>query len=336
MAKSTPKSSPAKRKAKDSTPNTRSSKRRAASSKDFFAATESTTALSEEDSFRRRNAAEFGEGPIKVEEADSNTSCAPLDVAVSGGPPSPVVRLSAPCEVEDARRTDAIHGSASEHDDREDVLNAILMKNFNEDLTRYAVNQLLQDARGSAGQTTDFGITHVEALVGRLKRKGIPQSRLAELLDLLKEGLRRPVAEFFSRVDSLGTMLLPPSPVVSEPALVAVRTRSATPRQELGDRSKIGPSKTLYVEVAPTSKDVLAKFEVAHSPSESSASSSDDEDHQILGSHRGSKYQDDDDEEYQDDNDRTGNLSDHTEGESGTTLLPLSNMALHTLTYAFS
>lgn len=296
MPKSTPtKSTSSKRKARDRTPGSRFSRRQVTNDFALVTPTDSTVTQSEEEAFRRRNAAEFGEVFVKVEdETDA------VDVAPSEAPRVVANRTASLPAARDVHQTAASRDSALEHDDRQSILDSILIEWPNAEMTQHAVNQVLQDARNSAGFGTDFGITHVEDCINRLKRKSIAKTRLAELVGLLQKGLQEHFTQFRARVESLGRAQSSPS-LLSETPQADTDKHHATEVMTMYPKPKPGSSQALYVEVAPTSKEELAKIEASRCSSDGNSASSSDEDQDVSrSSQKNSTYQDDDDEEYRD------------------------------------
>jgi len=192
-------------------------------------------------------------------------------------------------------------------DDREKLLDYVLLGTFGFEARQHAVDQLFEAARDSAASKADFGVACVEATVSRLKRKGIKEQRLTEVLTMLQDGvyeqvrarvepLGGPLPLPRARVDSLGEPLqLPlPSPLPQPSGRVATRPTSNATRTGVSD---VLESRRSPVVIPHPGKQRSARSEYVHTPSDSDSSS--DEDETIVpGSQRNSKFRDDDDEDY--------------------------------------
>jgi len=244
-------------------------------------------ALPETEIFRQRHASVFGDVVLKVEEPDTAgvSACAPSAVE-----------------------------SNEQESEQEKVLDGILIGGFGSEARRHAVDQLIEAARWSAASETDYGVTYVEATISRLKRKGIDEPRLVEVVAMLQEGLWQPFLQFRARVDSLGGSL--PSPVCLLPGAepVAVVTSTATDLNGLSDHLQLRSSQSLSANFPLGGKGKSARSEP---PSESADSSSDDET-VTPGSQKNSRYRDDDDDEYVDSSSYTAQHHEQVEQEDGT------------------
>ena len=195
-------------------PKTRRSKRRATGAGQSSARSGTTTALSQEELFKLRNAAEFD---------DYNTEALSKEVEVKDEPTDTPSR-PANCTQSLATRRDAatmvrrevrpspttssayvVPGAAvTDASDRDSILDTLLSQTFNPEMTHYVVRQILQDAQDYAGRGNEFGIAHIEAQIERLQRKGTPPSRLAEVVKLFQQGLRDLSNKFRSRISTVG------------------------------------------------------------------------------------------------------------------------------------
>lgn len=224
----------------------------------------------------------------------------------------------------DADDLSAYDDTTLEVDDQEKVLDSVLMGTFGSKARRHAVSQLIHAARQSPSSTTDIGLTHIEASLSRLKRKGVSQSRLSEIVAMLQRGFRETLVQFNARVDSLGGT--PPTPQISLSTLPE-RSRAAAENSTATKVSRtIGgiERRSSPALVTPTVKEKLAEFEAAHGSSDSSDSSSGDDDSVVPSSQRHSKFRDDDEEAYVDTSKRAGKTGRPAEHEGGMTSVQLT------------
>jgi len=297
-------SSPLKRKADDHDGGSRSSKRRAVADNDVTSShSQQATpakavsskrkgkmiALSEPQSFKNRHPSIFGGVEVKRETPEQDADAdADADTICVRPPPSPI-----------------------KPDDREKVLDYVLLGTFGFEARQHAVDQLFEAARESAASKADFGVACVEATVSRLKQKGIKEQRLAEVLNMLQDGvyeqvrarvepLGGPLPLPRARVDSLGGPLpLPlPSPLSLPQGFGQVAAKPSNVAKRTGV-SGVFDSRRSPVVNSHKGKQRSARSESVHAPSDSDSSSDDDET-VVPGSQKKSVYRDDDDEEYQD------------------------------------
>ena len=251
--------------------------------------------LPEIELFKQRHASVFGEVEVKVEEPDAGNSSA-----------------RAP--------------SAVDFVEEETICDSVLMREFGLESRRLAVDQLVQAARRNPTSGTDFGVTYVEATVSRLRRKGIDEPRLVEVISMLQEGLWQPLLQFCVRVERLGGLL--PSPLSSPPKAgqVAASTITATNSSVVNDSLNLLTSQPSSASVPLNGTEKPPSYASDLAPSETSDSSSDDNDDDEAtnaGSQRTSKYRDDDDEEYVESCSRTARV----EHQDGTTPVRLTGFS---------
>lgn len=225
-------------------------------------------ALSELELFKQRHSSLFPAVVVKVEEPESDAD----NICVRAPP-------------------------AIDSDDRQKLLDFVLIEDFGSKARRRAVDQLFRAARQSAASETDFCLTYVEATVSRLRRKGIKEKRLIEVVPMLREGI---MEQCRARLDSLGGPL---SPSISVPPPPGIRQVTAFTTADVGPNGannilESRASQEVPAVVSCKGKQRCARSESVHAPSESSDSSSDDEATVVPGSLKNSKYRDDDDEGY--------------------------------------
>jgi hypothetical protein len=294
-------SSPSKRKADDHTDGSRSSKRRAVADSDATPQRAipvrparskgkgKEVAKSELELFKERHNSLFPRGvTVKRETPDTEPEPEPDADKIFVRPPSPI-----------------------KPDDKEKLLDYVLLGTFGFEARQHAVDQLFEAARESASSKADFGVACVEATVSRLKRKGIEEQRLTEVLTMLQDGvyeqvrarvepLGGPLPLPRARVDSLGGPLpLPlPSPLSLPQGFGQVAAKPSNVAKRTGV-SGVFDSRRSPVVNSHKGKQRSARSESVHAPSDSDSSSDDDET-VVPGSQKKSVYRDDDDEEYQD------------------------------------
>ena len=303
-------SSPSKRKADDHDGGSRSSKRRAVADDDAASSTSQRdipvrparskgkgkeVAKSELELFKERHNSLFPRGvTVKRETPDAEPEPEPEPDAdnIFVRPPSPI-----------------------KPDDKERLLDYVLLGTFGFEARQHAVDQLFEAARESAALKADFGVAYVEATVNRLKRKGIKEQRLTEVLTMVQDGLCEQVR---ARVDSFGGPLSLPSPLslpqdfgqaASRASNIANRTGVA------GTRESHSPRQSPVV-VPHKRKQRSAGSESVHTHSESDSSSDDDETI-VPGSQKNSKFRDDDDEDYVENSNASVPHREHVKHEDG-------------------
>ena len=204
-------------------------------------------------------------------------------------------------------------------DDRQRLLDFVLIDEFGSEARRLAVDQLFEAAHQSAASETDLGVTYIEATVDRLKRKGIKEYRLVEVVVMLRDGL---VKHINARLDSLGgplpspLYLPPPPPEIQQVTAVAIRNANSN---DANDLPQSRSSRKVPVVVSHNGKQRPARSESVHTPSESSDSSSDEDETVVPGSQRSSRYRDDDDEDYAEGSRRVARNQEHVKLEDGMT-----------------
>jgi hypothetical protein len=202
-------------------------------------------------------------------------------------------------------------------DDRQRLLDFVLIDEFGSEARRLAVDQLFEAAHQSAASETDLGVTYIEATVDRLKRKGIKEYRLVEVVVMLRDGL---VKHINARLDSLGgplpspLSLPPPPPEIQQVTAVTIRNANSN---DANDLLQSRSSRRVPVVVSHNGKQRPARSESVHTPSESSDSSSDDDETVVPGCQRSSRYRDDDDEDYAEGSSRVARNQEHVKHEAG-------------------
>ena len=176
-------------------PDGRRSKRGLADDGLEAASASPTAALSAEELFKLRNSGEFD---INDEEKDKHvevkdeptggsghTSHAPKQLpSITVPPTAPGHHARSPSGHSPARN---VFGDHSEQIiNREDLLDNLLFQDFSTEMTGYAVQQILQDAKQSADTGNELGVADVEARIDRLQQKGITSHRLDEAVRLFK------------------------------------------------------------------------------------------------------------------------------------------------------
>jgi hypothetical protein len=306
-------SSPSKRKADDHN-GSRSSKRRALADNHVTPSTSQqatlvrpatskgkgkATAVSELELFKERHNSLFPRG-VTVKRETPNPEPDPDNICVPAPP-------------------------GIDPDDREKLLDFVLIEEFGCEARRHAVDQLFQAARRSAASETNFGVPYIEATVSRLKLKGIDEQRLVEVVPMLRDGL---MGQFCARVDFLGgpppsSLPPPPPPAIGQVAAGMMTNLDVTgvPESRLSQKSP--------VVVLNNGKRKLARSE---SPSESSDSSSEDDETVVPGSQKHSRYREDDDEDYVEGCNRATRRQEHIEYDDGmTSAFDCRNSASHML-----
>jgi hypothetical protein len=286
--------------------------------------------LSQEELFKLRNAAEFDdcntetlskEAQVKDEPtgSPSRPTCGTQSLATSHNVAAPGPRnlRSSPA----TSTAHAVSGAAfTDVNDRDNVLDTLLSQTFNPKMTKYVIEQILQDAQNSAGRGNEFGIAYIEAQIQRLQKKGTTPSRLAEVIELFQRGLRDLSNKFHSRISSVGGQVvrLEPSKPKDAPSGNSEHPSEHHVRQQRGNIPERSSTRirSSPVEVASVSQRNLAAFEATHGQSDSSASSSDEE--EDTPSKRISRYLDNDNEEYQVDEDDSPDSRSQCSGDTST------------------
>lgn len=110
-------------------------------------------------------------------------------------------------------------------------------------MTEMAVDRVLQNARQFSTADDHFGVSYVDALIGRLDQRSISAERRAGVVKMLKKGLRQPLELWHGRIKQLGK--LPRSP--RSPS-IAPTTEKSTPTQRVCEPTP-SSSEALYVGV---------------------------------------------------------------------------------------
>jgi hypothetical protein len=310
----------------DSTSSRRSKRRAAGDGSESTASVQSVATLSAEEQFKLKNAAEFDDAEqvkekhveIKDEPAgDSN----PQPPSTAGPSTTAKHHVRSPSVHTPARNV--FGDQTTQVADRENVLDTLLSQDFNTEMTRHAVQQILQDARESAGSDNELGVAYVEARIFRLQQMGIPSSRLSEVVHLFQSSLRGLLDQLSSRIESIGEVSTPRT-------TISAGTRRQAPDQGKhlrvdnhrsvkrthGDTSRAGAAQK---PAAKNRHTQLAAFEAAHSHSDSSDSSSsddqgdDDKADRTRSKLSNSRYLANDDDDYMEDT--NADRSDFTEEE---------------------
>jgi hypothetical protein len=296
-------SSPSKRKADDHTDGSRSSKRRAVADSDATPQRAipvrparskgkgKEVARSELELFKERHNSLFPRGvTVKRETPDAEPEPEPDADNIFVRPPLPI-----------------------KPDDKEKLLDYVLLGTFGFEARQHAVDRLFEAARESTASKADFGVAYIEATVNRLKRKGIEEHRLTEILTMVQDGLFELVRAF---VDSLGGPLSLPSPLSlpQDFGQAAARTMTGTSLNSVNGVYGSHSSRKSPVVVSHNGKQRSVRSE---SPSASSDSSSDDDEAVIPGSQKASRFRDDDDDEYIESISRDTRHHEHVKHEDG-------------------
>lgn len=331
MTRTNPKGHQAsKRSAEGGYPGSRRSKRNAAAHGQLSASAESAVALSQEELFKLRNAAEFDdcntetlskEAQVKDEPTGSPSRPTRGTQSLANSPkavaPEPRIVRSSPA----TPTAHADSGAAfTDVNDRHNVLDALLSSTFNLEMTTYVVEQILQDAQDSAGRGNEFGIAYIEAQIERLQRKGTSPSCVDEVIQLFQRGLRDLSDKFHSRISSVGgqAVRLDPFKPKDAPSVIREHQSGHHVQQQHGtipERSSTRLQSSL-IEVASISQRNFAAFEATHGQSDGSASSSDEE--EDTPSHKISRYLDNDNEEYHVDGDDSPESRSQCSGDTST------------------
>lgn len=293
-------------------PGGRRSKRRAADQASDAASAHPANTLSAEELFKVKNSGEFDDAEqdkdkhVEIKDEPTGDSQQPpstsgISTSATHHARSPPLHTAAPRLFGD-QSTQIVN--------REDLLNNLLSQEFNTEMTRYAVQQILQDARESADTGNELGVAHVEARIDRLQQKGIASSRLSKVIQLFQTGLRDQLHQLSSRIESIGSVSI-------QPALLSAGTGRHALDQDKHSRSHNDSSvksprrgrivtKAASRPATKNSRTPLAAFKASHRQPDSSGSSSDDDDgDNEAGSRRMSKQSryltDDDDDDYRDD-----------------------------------
>lgn len=207
--------------------------------------------------------------------------------------------------------------------DRENVLDTLLSQDFNTEMTRHAVQQILQDARESAGSDNELGVAYVETRISRLQQMGIPSSRLSEVVHIFQSGLRGLLDQLSSRIECIGEVSTPRTTISD-----GIRRYSPCQGKHLrvdnnsSFKRTHGHTSRAEATQKPAGKDrhaQLAAFEASHRQSDSSDSSSsddqgdDDKADRTKSKRSNSRYLANDDDDYMEET--NGDRSDFTEEE---------------------
>jgi hypothetical protein len=307
-------SSPLKRKADDHDGGSRSSKKRAVADNNGTSSTlqQATPvravsskkkgkeiALSEPQSFKNRHPSIFGGVEVKREtpepDADADADADADNICVR-----PLLPIKS--------------------DDREKLLDYVLLGTFGFEARQHAVDQLFEAARQSADSKADFGVACVEATVSRLKRKGIKEQRLTEVLAMLQDGVYEQVR---ARVEPLGGPLPLPSPLPQHSGQVATRPSSNANRTGVSD---VLESRRSPVVVPHKGKQRSARSESDHTPSDSDSSSDHDE-AVVPGSRKNSRFRDDDDDDHIENSNPSAPRHEQVKHEDGMTSFRLARFS---------
>jgi hypothetical protein len=153
--------------AEEDSSNSRRSKRRAAEHGSEAATLAQQVATpSAEELFKLRNAGEFDDaGQVKdnhVEIKDEPAGDINQELPPTAGPSNVAIHHARSPSVHTPARN-VLGDQSTQAADRENVLDTLLSQDFNAEMTRHAVQQILQDARESAGSDNELGVAYVEA-----------------------------------------------------------------------------------------------------------------------------------------------------------------------------
>lgn len=292
-------------------PDSRRSKRRAADHASDAASVHPATTLSAEELFKVKNSSEFDDAEQDkdkhVEIKDEPTGDNQQPPSTAGPSTSAIHHARSPSLHTPAPRL--FGDQSTQVVNREDLLDNLLSQDFNTEMTGYAVQQILQDARGSADTGNELGLAHVEVRIDRLQQKGIASSRLREVIQLFQTGLRDQLHQVSSRIESIGSVPVQPA-ILSAGIDRHALGQDKHPRSQNDSSVKSPQRGTIMTKAAskPAAKESrtpLAAFKASHRQPDSSGSSSDDDDGDDDGGSRRmskqSRYLTDDDDDYRDD-----------------------------------
>lgn len=310
-------------------PDSRRSKRRLADDGLEAASAGPTAAISAEELFKLKNSGEFD---INNEEKNKHVEVKDEPTGDSGQPSHAPKQLSSitvpPSTPAHHARSPSVHPPArnvfGDHSkqivNREDLHDNLLSQNFSTEMTRYAVQQILQDAKESAGTGNELGVAYVEARIDRLQQKGIAPARLDEVVQLFQTSLRDDLDQLSSRIESIGGISTPPNTssagttphAPDQDKHLRVNSDSPVKRPQRGTIV----AKAAQKPAVNSPRTQLAAFEASHPQSDSSDSSSNDDDDDNEGNRGKSKecnsrYLADDHDNYRDDS--VGDRSELTE-----------------------
>jgi len=312
-------------------PDSRRSKRRLADDGLEATSASPTASLSAEELFKLKNSGEFD---INDEEKDKHvevkdeptgdsgqTSHAPKQLSSMTVPPTAPAHHARSLSVHSPVRT-VFGDHSTQIVNREDLLDNLLSQNFSTEMTGYAVQQILQDAKESTGAGNELGVACVEVRINRLQQKGVASARLDEVVQLFQKSLRDDLVQLSSRIESIGGISTPPNTssagttphAPDEDKHLRVHSNSSAKRPQ---RDTI-VAKAAQKPAVNRPRTQLAAFEASHPQSDSSDSSSNDDDNDNEGNCGKSKECNsrdlaDDDDNYRDDLD--GDRSELTEEE---------------------
>jgi hypothetical protein len=142
-----------KRGAEEDSSNSRRSKRRAAEHGSEAAALAQQVATPSDAGQVKDNHMEIKDEPAGDINQELPPTAGPSNVAIHHAR-SPSVHTPA---------RNVLGDQSTQAADRENVLDTLLSQDFNAEMTRHAVQQILQDARESAGSDNELGVAYVEA-----------------------------------------------------------------------------------------------------------------------------------------------------------------------------
>lgn len=291
-------------------PDGRRSKRRAADHAPDAASADPATILSVEELFKVKNSGEFDDAEqdkdkhVEIKDEPNGDNQQPPSTA---GPSTSATQHALPPSLH-TPAPKLFGDQSTQIVNREDLLDNLLSQDFNTEMTGYAVQQILQDARESADTGNELGVAHVEARIERLQQKGIASSRLSEVIQLFQTGLRDQVHQLSSRIESIGSVSI-------QLAVLSAGTDRHALDQDKHSRSHNDSSvkspqrgtiaiKAVSKPAAKDSRTPLAAFKASHRQPDSSDFSSDDDDGDNDGGSRimskQSRYLTDDDDDYRD------------------------------------
>lgn len=168
--------------------------------------------LSEEVSFRQKNAAYFDIGTIDGVRVKTEQNSCDNDVVRSDQPPAcstprrPHRTASLPARA----RPNGVNPTAEANDihnttgDRDDVFLSVLSQDWDLRMTNMMVDRVLQHARQCESPHDQFGLNYINDFIDRLDQRGISKECRTEVVAMLQEGLQEPLEHWQSRIRLLG------------------------------------------------------------------------------------------------------------------------------------
>lgn len=216
--------------------------------------------LSDEALFKIKHAAEFEgesakEGPvdrIQVKQEpkdDDNITISPRRVTRSS---TRRLTTDTPCRTKPTSNAvtaaeDVKTTSPCDDADQESIFVAILSQSiWGPKMTESAVDNLAHRARQAAANGALFDVAYVDSIIKRLDRTPVDSGRRSQVIELLREGLRRSLVQWSSRIDQVGSKTPPLSTLPDH------RLATSQPSKPIAAQTpEPTSSKMLYVDVSP-------------------------------------------------------------------------------------